>query len=176
MTPDNGSALVTGASRGIGAAVARALAADGWRVGLNYRSDEQGAARVAREIEAEGGSAAPFAGDVSDPATAERLLDELEDRFGPVLVLVNNAGVRDDAVAPQIDDEAWSACSRRTSAAPSGHPSGAAPDDPRPLRADDQHRLGRRPAGQSGTGQLRRLQGRADRAHGTSRPRSRAAA
>ena len=106
MTP-NGSALVTGASRGIGAAVARALAADGWRVGLNYRSDEQGAARVAREIEAEGG-AAPLAGDVSDPATAERLLTELEERFGPVLVLVNNAGVRDDAVALQIDDEAWS--------------------------------------------------------------------
>ncbi len=107
MTP-NGSALVTGASRGIGAAVARALAADGWRVGINYRSDEQGAARVAREIEAEGGFAAPLAGDVSDPATAERLLTELEERFGPVLVLVNNAGVRDDAVALQIDDEAWS--------------------------------------------------------------------
>ena len=107
MRPD-GSALVTGASRGIGAAVARALAADGWQVGLNYRSDAQGAARVAGEIEAKGGSALPLPGDVSEPATAERLLGELEERFGPVLVLVNNAGVRDDALALQIDDEAWS--------------------------------------------------------------------
>ncbi len=108
MRPDKGSALVTGASRGIGAAVARDLAAAGWPVGLNYRSHDEGAARVAREIETAGGAAAPLPGDVSDPATAERLLAGLEDRFGPVLVLVNNAGVRDDALALQIDDDAWS--------------------------------------------------------------------
>jgi 3-oxoacyl-[acyl-carrier protein] reductase len=103
-----GSALVTGASRGIGAAVARTLAADGWRVGLNYRSDEEGAERVAREIEEAGGSALPLPGDVSDPGTADRLVGKLEEAFGPVLVLVNNAGVRDDAIALQIDDDAWS--------------------------------------------------------------------
>ena len=129
MTP-NGSALVTGASRGIGAAVARALAADGWRVGINYRSDEQGAARVAREIEAEGGSAAPLAGDVSDPATAERLLTELEERFGPVLVLVNNAGVRDDARRPPDRRRGLVAGARdKPQRRVPAHPPGAAPDD-----------------------------------------------
>ena len=102
-----GSALVTGASRGIGAAVARTLAADGWRVGLNYRSDEEGAARVAREVEEAGGSALPLPGDVSEPETADRVVGKLEEAFGPVLVLVNNAGVRDDALALQIDDDAW---------------------------------------------------------------------
>jgi len=102
-----GSALVTGASRGIGAAVARALAADGWRVGLNYRSDAEGAARVAREVEKAGGSALPLPGDVSEPGTADQVVGRLEEAFGPALVLVNNAGVRDDALALQIDDDAW---------------------------------------------------------------------
>jgi 3-oxoacyl-[acyl-carrier protein] reductase len=102
-----GSALVTGASRGIGGAVARTLAADGWRVGLNYRSDEEGAARVAREVEEAGGSALPLPGDVSEPETADQVVGKLEEAFGPVLVLVNNAGVRDDALALQIDDDAW---------------------------------------------------------------------
>jgi len=100
-------ALVTGASRGIGAAVARTLAADGWRVGLNYRSDDEGAARVAREVEEAGGSALPLPGDVSEPGTADQVVGSLEEAFGPVLVLVNNAGVRDDALAVQIDDDAW---------------------------------------------------------------------
>jgi 3-oxoacyl-[acyl-carrier protein] reductase len=102
-----GSALVTGASRGIGAAVARTLAADGWRVGLNYRSDDEGAARVAREVEEAGGSALPLPGDVSEAGTADQVVGSLEQAFGPVLVLVNNAGVRDDALAVQIDDDAW---------------------------------------------------------------------
>ena len=100
-------AVVTGAGQGIGAAVARALAADGWRVGLNYRSDAEGAARVAREVEEAGGSALPLPGDVSEPGTADQVVGRLEEAFGPALVLVNNAGVRDDALALQIDDDAW---------------------------------------------------------------------
>jgi 3-oxoacyl-[acyl-carrier protein] reductase len=102
-----GCALVTGASRGIGAAIAKALAAEGWPVGVNYRSDREGAERVVREIERAGGRAAAVQADVADPAAADVLFAQLESRFGPVLVLVNNAGTRADALSPQIDDEAW---------------------------------------------------------------------
>jgi 3-oxoacyl-[acyl-carrier protein] reductase len=102
-----GSALVTGGSRGIGAATARALAQDGWPVGVNYRSGEDAAESVVKEIEEAGGKAVALQGDVSDPATPDALLGELKERFGTVLVLVNNAGVRADSLTPQIDDEAW---------------------------------------------------------------------
>jgi 3-oxoacyl-[acyl-carrier protein] reductase len=102
-----GCALVTGGSRGIGAAIARALAADGWPVGVNYRSDGDGAARVAEEIEAAGGSAMPVGADVSDSSATGPLFSALEERFGPVLVLVNNAGVRADGLSPQLSDEDW---------------------------------------------------------------------
>ena len=102
-----GSALVTGASRGIGAASARALAEVGWPVGVNYRSDADGAQKVVDEIEAAGGKAVALQGDVSDPAVPDALLKELKEQFGPVLVLVNNAGVRADGLTPQTDDEAW---------------------------------------------------------------------
>jgi len=105
--PSRGCALVTGASRGIGAASALALAADGWRVGVNYRSDAAGAAAVVQEIERRGGEAVALGADIADEAAAEALFTRLEETFGPVLVLVNNAGVRDDSLAPQISDDAW---------------------------------------------------------------------
>jgi 3-oxoacyl-[acyl-carrier protein] reductase len=102
-----GSALVTGGSRGIGAAVARALAADGWPVGINYRSDADGAEAVVAAIMAGGGGALTVPGDVADQSATDGLFEELEERFGPVLVLVNNAGVRADALSPQLGDGDW---------------------------------------------------------------------
>jgi 3-oxoacyl-[acyl-carrier protein] reductase len=104
--PD-GSALVTGASRGIGAAIAKALAREGWPVGVNFRSDEDAANAVVEEITQAGGRAKALEGDVSDPATPDVLFEALEEEFGPVLVLINNAGVRADGLAPMIDDEDW---------------------------------------------------------------------
>jgi 3-oxoacyl-[acyl-carrier protein] reductase len=102
-----GSALVTGGSRGIGAAIAKSLAREGWPVGVNYRSDSDGAEAVVKEITSAGGRAKALKGDIGDPETADRLFKALEDGFGPVLVLVNNAGVRADGLSPQIDDEDW---------------------------------------------------------------------
>ena len=102
-----GCALVTGASRGIGAAIAHGLAADGWAVGVNYRKDAQGAEQVVEEIEAAGGSAVALQADICDLDAAEELFAALEERYGPVLVLVNNAGMRADSLAPQLKDDDW---------------------------------------------------------------------
>jgi 3-oxoacyl-[acyl-carrier protein] reductase len=102
-----GCALVTGGSRGIGAAIALGLAADGWPVGINYRSDSEGAERIAAEVEEAGGTALPVQADVSDATAATPLFEALEQHFGTVLVLVNNAGVRADGLSPQLSDEDW---------------------------------------------------------------------
>jgi 3-oxoacyl-[acyl-carrier protein] reductase len=108
--PKERSALVTGASRGIGAAIARALARDGWRVGVNYRSDRDAAESVVADIEREGGQAVALAADVADAGAADELFGALESHFdGPVLALVNNAGISRDDLTPSLGDEEWDA-------------------------------------------------------------------
>jgi 3-oxoacyl-[acyl-carrier protein] reductase len=98
---------VTGASRGIGAAIAKALAAEGWPVGVNYRSDAAAADAVVSAIENSGGRALALPADVSDPGAAGELFARVEEELGPVLVLVNNAGVRADNLSPAMDDDEW---------------------------------------------------------------------
>jgi 3-oxoacyl-[acyl-carrier protein] reductase len=105
-TNDRKVALVTGGSRGIGAAIARTLAADGWAVAVNHRSDEDGARDTVAAIEANGGSAVPVRGDVAAGA-CEQLFELAEAELGPVRALVNNAGVTADGLAMQLDDESW---------------------------------------------------------------------
>jgi 3-oxoacyl-[acyl-carrier protein] reductase len=104
---NGGCALVTGGSRGIGAAIARGLAEDGWPVAVNYRSDEAAADAVVAMIESQGGRAFAIRGDVADPLAADLLFDRVEAELGPVRVLVNNAGVRADGLSPSMGDEDW---------------------------------------------------------------------
>jgi len=86
-------AIVTGASRGIGAAVAARLAAEGFTVVINYAGDAASAEALARKIEGAGGKALTAKADVSDPAAVRRLFEATEEAFGGVDVLVNNAGI-----------------------------------------------------------------------------------
>jgi 3-oxoacyl-[acyl-carrier protein] reductase len=105
--PPSASVLVTGGSRGIGAAAAIALAERGWAVGVNCRTDLEGAERTVARIAEKGGRAVVLEGDVSAPESADDLVRRLGEELGPVLGLVNNAGVRADGLTPHISDDDW---------------------------------------------------------------------
>ncbi len=89
----NKVAVVTGASKGIGAAIAKALASEGASVVVNYSSSKEGADRVVTDITAKGGKAIALQGDVSKAKDVERIFAETKKQFGTLDVLVNNAGV-----------------------------------------------------------------------------------
>ncbi|HTW63930.1 MAG TPA: glucose 1-dehydrogenase [Bryobacteraceae bacterium] len=98
-------AVVTGASKGIGAAIAEELAKDGASVIVNYSSSPQGAEAVVAKIKANGGKAKAAGADVSKPAEAKKLIDGAVAEFGRIDVLVNNAAVYDFAPLDQITEE-----------------------------------------------------------------------
>jgi NAD(P)-dependent dehydrogenase (short-subunit alcohol dehydrogenase family) len=88
-----GMVMVTGGSRGIGAAICRALAREGYAVAINYTSSAEKAEALAKDIQNSGGTAATFRADVSDPAQIHSLFENAVQKLGPLTALVNNAGI-----------------------------------------------------------------------------------
>lgn len=100
------TAIVTGASKGIGAAIALRLASDGHAIIVNYARDTAAAQNIVDQIVANGGKAKAVQADISDPTAAVKLFDAAEASFGHVSILVNNAGVmRNATIASASDDD-----------------------------------------------------------------------
>jgi len=98
------TAIVTGASRGIGAAVAQRLAGDGFQVVIDYAGQAEEADALVERIRESGGIASAFRADVSDPTAVRAMFDQAERNYGGVDVLVNNAGIMQLAPIAEADD------------------------------------------------------------------------
>lgn len=100
-------AIVTGASRGIGRAIAEDLAANGARVVVNYHSSAEAAAEVVQSVEGNGGTAVAVQADVSNFEAAKELIKATIDTYGQVDILVNNAGTTRDMLLPMMKEDDW---------------------------------------------------------------------
>ncbi len=99
--------LVTGASRGLGRAIALRLASLGSRVAINYLASEEAATSLAREIEKGGGEAMLIKAHVADAKEVRAMVREIVGQWGKIDILVNNAGIARDDLLPRMSDEAW---------------------------------------------------------------------
>ena len=104
---ENQIALVTGSSRGIGKATARALAAQGAKVAINYRNSKASAEELAAEIIRDGGEAVIFQADVSNFEDAKSLIENTIEHFGSLQILVNNAGITRDKLIMMMKEDDW---------------------------------------------------------------------
>lgn len=109
MLLDGKTALVTGASRGIGRAIALRLAAEGASVAINYAGNTAKAEETKAAIEAAGGKAALFQADVSDSAQVEQMVAAVTEAFGTIDILVNNAGITRDGLLMRMKEEDFDA-------------------------------------------------------------------
>ena len=109
MLLDGKCALVTGASRGIGRAVALKLASEGAKVALNFAGNEAAANEVRQEIEAAGGQAILVKADVANEAAVQDMVQKTADAFGRIDILVNNAGITRDGLLARMKEEDWDA-------------------------------------------------------------------
>ena len=105
MLLDGKTALVTGASRGIGRAVAHCLAAEGARVAINYAGNVKAAEEVKASVEAAGGTAILCQADIADSAAVEAMIADVVKEFGAIDILVNNAGITRDTLLMRMKDE-----------------------------------------------------------------------
>ena len=100
-------ALVTGSSRGIGRAIAAQLAQDGYAVCVNYYEQRQAAESLVEHLRSQGREAMAIQADVADRAAVNAMVRTVEETFGPVTLLVNNAGISRQGLFQDVDDELW---------------------------------------------------------------------